>query len=49
MQKVQKTNPQMCMQKVRENDLNFSENPFFDFEMLIYFHVKVSSNFVTQE
>ena len=37
------------MQKVRQNDLNFSENSFFVFEMLIYFYVNVSSNFVIQE
>ena len=49
MQNVQKTNIQLCMQKVRQNDLNFSENPFFYFEMLIYFYVNVSSNFVIQE
>ena len=29
MQNVQKRNLQLCMQKVRQNDLNFSENPFF--------------------
>ena len=28
------------MQKVRQNDLKFSENQFFVFEMLIYFFVK---------
>ena len=37
------------MQKVRQNDLNFSENPFFVSEMLIYFYVNISSNFVIQE
>ena len=37
------------MQKVRQNDLNFSENHFFVFEMLIYFFVNVSSIFVIQE
>ena len=37
------------MQKDRQNDLNFSENQFFVFEMLIYFYVNVSSNFVIQE
>ena len=31
MQNVQKINLQLCMQKVRQNDLNFSENPFFCF------------------
>ena len=36
--------------KRRQNDSNFSENPFFFvFEMLIYFYVNVSSNFVIQE
>ena len=49
MQIVQKRNLQLCMQKVRQNDLNFSENPFFVFDMLIYFYVNVSSNFVIQE
>ena len=35
MQNFQK-NLHLCMQKVRQNDLNFSENPFFfAFEMLI--------------
>ena len=29
MQNVQKRNLQLCIQKVRQNDLNFSENPFF--------------------
>ena len=28
------------MQKVRQNDLNFSENQFFVFDMLIYFFCK---------
>ena len=37
------------MQKVRQNDLKFNENQFFVFEMLIYFFVNVSSNFVIQE
>ena len=37
------------MQKIRQNDLKFSENQFFVFEMLIYFFVNVSSNFVIQE
>ena len=37
------------MQKVPQNDLNFSEIPFFVFEMLLYFYVNVSSNFVIQE
>ena len=37
------------MQKVRQNDLNFSENPFFVFEMLIFFYVNVSSNIVIHE
>ena len=49
MQNVQERNLQLCMQKVRQNDLNFSENPFFVFEMLIYFYVNVSSSFVIQE
>ena len=49
MQNVQKRNLQLCMQKVSENDLNFRENPFFVFEMLIFFYVNVSSNFVIQE
>ena len=49
MQNVKKRNLQLCMQKVRQNDLNFSENSFFVFEMLIYFYVNVSSNFVIQE
>ena len=49
MQIVQENNLQLCMQKVRQNELNFSENPFFVFEMLIYFYVNVSSNFVIQE
>ena len=37
------------MQKVRQNNLKFSENQFFVFEILIYFFVNVSSNFVIQE
>ena len=37
------------MQKVRQNDLKFSENQVFVFEMLIYFFVNVSSIFVNQE
>ena len=37
------------MQKVRQNDLKFSENQFFVFEMFIYPHVNVSSKFVIQE
>ena len=37
------------MQKVRQNDLKFSENQFFVFEMLIYFLVNVSRNFVIKE
>ena len=49
MQKFLKRNLQLCMQKVRQNDLNFSENQFFVFEMLIYFFVNVSSKFVIQE
>ena len=49
MQNVQKRNLQLCMQNVRQNDLNFSENMFFVFEMLIYFYVNVSSIFVIQE
>ena len=40
---------QLCMQKVRQNDLNFSENQFFVLEMLIYVYVNVSSKFVIQE
>ena len=45
-----KRNLQLFIQKVRQNDLNFSENPFFFvFEMLIYFYVNVSSNIVIQE
>ena len=43
------TNLQLFMQKVRQYDLNFSENPIFDFEMLRFFYVNVSSNFVLQE
>ena len=42
-------NLQLCMQKVRQKDLKFSENQFFVFEMLIYFSVNVLSNFVIQE
>ena len=49
MQNVQKRNLQWCMQTVRQNDLNFSENPFFVSEMLKYFYVNVSSIFVIQE
>ena len=38
------------MQKVCQFDLNFSEKAFFFvFEILIYFYVNVSSNFVIQE
>ena len=37
------------MQNVRQNDLKVSENQFVVFEMLIYFFVNVSSNFVFQE
>ena len=37
------------MQKVHQIDLKFSENQFFVFEMLIYFFVNVSRNFVIQE
>ena len=37
------------MQKVRQNDLKFSENQVFVFEVLIYFFVNVSINFVIQE
>ena len=37
------------MQKFRQNDLKFSENQFSVFEMLIYFFVNVSINFVIQE
>ena len=36
------------MQKVRQNDLKLSENQFFVFELLIFFFVNVSSNFVIQ-
>ena len=36
------------MQKVLQNDLKFSENHFFVFEM-IYFFVNVSRNFVIQK
>ena len=50
MQNIQKRNIQLCMRKVRQNDLNFSQNPFFFvFEILIYFYVNVSSKFVIQE
>ena len=49
MQNFYKRNLQLCMQKVRQNDLKFCENQFFVFEMLIYFFVNVSSNFVIQE
>ena len=49
MQNFKKRSLQLCMQKVRQNDLKFSENQFFVFEMLIYFFVNVSSNFVIQE
>ena len=49
MQNVQKSNLQLCMQKVRQNDLNFRENLFFVFEMFIYVYENVSSNFVIQE
>ena len=49
MQNVQKRNLQLCMQKVSQNDLNFGENLFFVFEMLIYFYLNISSNFVIQE
>ena len=49
MQNFYKRNLQLCMKKVRQNDLKFSENQFFVFEMLIYFFVNVSSNFVIQE
>ena len=49
MQNFLKRNLQLCMQKARQNDLKFSENHFFVFEMLIYFFVNVSSNFVIQE
>ena len=37
------------MQKVRQNDLKFSENQFVVFEILTYFFVKVSSNFFIQD
>ena len=33
MQNVQKRNLQLFMQKVRQNDLNFGENPFFVFNI----------------
>ena len=49
MQNFYKRNLQLCMQQVRQNDLKFSENQFFLFEMLIYFFVNVSSKFVIQE
>ena len=49
MQKFLKRNLQLCKQKVRQNDLKFSENQFFVFEMLIYFFVNVSSDLVIQE
>ena len=49
MQIFLKRNLQLCMQKVRQSDLNFSEDQFLSFEMLIYFFVNVSSNFVIQE
>ena len=49
MQNFKKRSLQLCMQRVRLNDLKFSENQFFVFEMLIYFFVNVSSNFVIQE
>ena len=44
MQNVQKRNLQLCMQNVRQN-----VRPFFVFEMLIYFYVNVSRNFVIRE
>ena len=37
------------MQKVRQNDLKFSETQFVVFEMLKDFSVNVSTNFVIQE
>ena len=49
MRNCKKRNLHLCMQKVRQNDLKFSENQFFVFEMLIYFFVNVSSNFIIQE
>ena len=39
---------QLCMQKVRLNDLKFCENHFF-VSVVIYFFVNVSSNSVIQE
>ena len=49
MQNFLKRNLQLCMQKVRQSDLKFSEPQFLFFEMLIYFFVNVSSNFVIPE
>ena len=49
MQIFLKRNLQLSMQKGRQNDLKFSENQFLLTEMLIYFFVNVSSNFVIQE
>ena len=49
MQNVQKRNLQLCMRKVRQNDLIFGKNPLFVFEMLIYLYVNVWSNYVIQE
>ena len=49
MQIFSKRNLQLFVQKVRQNELKFIENQFFKFEMLIYFFVNVSSNFVNQE
>ena len=49
MQIFSKRNLQLFVQKVRQNELKFFENQFFKFEMLIYFFVNVSSNFVNQE
>ena len=37
------------MQKVRQNDLKFCESQFSVFEILIFFYVNVSSNFLIQE
>ena len=37
MQNLKKRNLQLCMQKIRRNDLKFCENQFFVFEMLMFF------------
>ena len=39
MQNFEKRNLQLWMQKVRQNDLKFSENQFFVFEMLILVNI----------